>query len=104
MNNYGKKKIVRRQVVITAGFEVESKEVRRILLEAAKKVSRVLYDPSPYVRITQFQNYAVEYTLYVFINEIKKLREIDAEIYESVLETCRENKLDISTPSFHVIR
>ena len=104
IDNYGKKKVVRRQVTVTPGFEVESKEVRRILLEAAKKVTRVLEQPEPYVRITQFQNYAVEYTLYVFVNQIKKLREIDAEIFESVLETCRQNKLDISTPSLHVIR
>ena len=65
IDNYGKKKVVRRQVTITAGFEVKSKEVRKILLEAAKKVTRVLEQPEPYVRITQFQNYAVEYTLYV---------------------------------------
>jgi small-conductance mechanosensitive channel len=104
IDNYGKKKAVRRQVVVTAGFEVESKEVRRILLEAIKNVPRILEKPAPYVRITQFQNFAVEYTLYVFVNQIKKLREIDAEIFESVLETCRENKLDISTPSLHVIR
>ena len=104
IDNYGKKNVVRRQVVVTAGFEVESKEVKRILLEAARKVSRVLEKPEPYVRITQFQNFAVEYTLYFFVNQIKKLREIDAEIFESVLETCRENKLDISTPSLHVIR
>lgn len=104
IDNYGKKNVVRRQVVVTAGFEVESKEVKRILMEAAKKVSKVLEKPEPYVRITQFQNFAVEYTLYVFVNEIKKLREIDAEIFESVLETCRVNKLDISTPSLHIIR
>jgi small conductance mechanosensitive channel len=104
IDNYGKKKVVRRQVVITAGFEVESKEVRRILLEAVTKVPRVLEQPKPYVRITNFQNFAVEYTIYVYINQIKKLREIDAEIFESILETCRENKLDISTPSFHVIK
>ncbi len=104
IDNYGKKKVVRRQVTITAGFEVESKEVKKILLEAAREVPRVLEKPEPYVRITQFQNYAVEYTLYVFLNQVKKLREIDAEIFESVLETCRKNKLDISTPSLHVIR
>ena len=104
IDNYGKKNIVRRQVVITAGFEVDSKEVRRTLLEAAIKVPRILQQPKPYVRITKFQNFAVEYTLYMFVNQIKKIREIDAEIFESVLETCRKNKLDISTPSLHVIR
>ena len=98
IDNYGKHKVVRRQVTVTAGFDVESKDVRKTLLAAAKKVTRVLEQPEPYVRITQFQNYAVEYTLYVFVNQIKKLREIDAEIFESVLETCKKHHIDISTP------
>ncbi len=98
IDNYGKHKVVRRQVPVTVGFDVESHDVRKTLLAAAKKVSRVLEQPEPYVRITQFQNYAVEYTLYVFVNQIKKLREIDAELFEAVLETCKQHKIDISTP------
>jgi len=50
------------------------------------------------VWITNFQSYAVEYVLYVFINEIKRLQEIDAELHRKVLETCKEHKIDISTP------
>jgi small-conductance mechanosensitive channel len=65
----------------------------------ARKVPRVLKDPEPYVRITDFQPYAVEYTLYVFINEIKKLREIDAELRKAVFEACKRHKIDISTPT-----
>jgi len=98
IDNYGKHKVVRRQVTVTVGFDIESQDVRETLLAAAKKVTRVLEQPEPYVRITQFQNYAVEYTLYVFVNQIKKLREIDAEIFESVLETCKQHNIDISTP------
>jgi small-conductance mechanosensitive channel len=67
------------------------------LLEAAKNVPRVLTNPKPYVRITNFRDYAVEYTLYVFIKEIKKMREIDAELHEAVLKACKNNKIDIST-------
>jgi small conductance mechanosensitive channel len=98
IDNYGKKKVVRRNVTVTAGFEFDSQDVRKVLLEAAGKVPRILKEPEPYVRITQFQNYAVEYTLYGFVNQIKKLREIDAELFESVLETCKRHKIDISTP------
>ena len=98
IDNYGKRKVVRRQVTVTVGFDIESQDVRETLLAAAKKVTRVLEQPEPYVRITQFQNYAVEYTVYVFVNQIKKLREIDAEIFESVLETCKQHNIDISTP------
>ncbi|MDH5688597.1 MAG: mechanosensitive ion channel, partial [Candidatus Bathyarchaeota archaeon] len=73
-------------------------DVEKALLEAANRVLRVLKEPKPYVWITRFQNYAVEYTLYVFIDEIKELPEIDAELHRTVLETCKEHKIDISTP------
>ncbi len=98
IDNYGKKRIVRRHVAVTPGFEYDSKDVEKALLSAAEKVPRVLKDPKPYVWMTNFKDYAVEYTLYVFISDIKGLPEIDAELYKVVLETCKEHKIDISTP------
>lgn len=98
IDNYGKKRIIRRHVTVTPGFEYPSEEVEKVLLEAAGNVQRILKDPMPYVWITQFQNYAVEYTLYAFISDIKGLPEIDAELHKSVLEACKKHKIDISTP------
>jgi small-conductance mechanosensitive channel len=98
IDNYGKKNVVRRHCTVTPGFEYDSAEVEKVLLEAAGKVSGVLEEPKPYVWITKFQNYAVEYGLYVFIKDIKRLPEIDAELHRKVLETCKEHEIDISTP------
>ena len=98
IDNFGKKRVVRRHVTVTPGFEYDNKDVEKALLEAARKISRVLEEPKPYVWITNFQNYAVEYALYVFINDIKGLPEIDAELYRTVFETCKKHKIDISTP------
>ncbi len=101
IDNFGKKRAIRRHVTVTPGFEYASQDVEKVLLEAAGKVPRVLEEPKPYVWITKFQKYAVEYTLYVFINDIKGLPEIDAELHRTVLETCRRHKIDISTPLLH---
>lgn len=98
IDNFGKKRIIRRHVTVTPGFEYDSGEVEKLLLEAAEKVSRVLKDPKPYVWMTNFKDYAVEYSLFVFISDIKNLPEIDAELYKAVLETCKEHGVDISTP------
>lgn len=98
IDNYGKDNIVRRHVTVTPGFEYDNREVEKALLEAAGKVPRVLKEPKPYVWITRFQSYAVEYTLYAFINDINGLPEIDAELHRSVLETCKSHNIDISTP------
>jgi small-conductance mechanosensitive channel len=98
IDNYGHKNVVRRHCTVTPGFEYDSADVEKVLLEAADKIQGVLKEPKPYVWITEFQNYAVEYTLYVFISEIRRLPEIDAEVHRAVLETCRLHNIDISTP------
>lgn len=98
IDNYGKKTVIRRHCTVTPGFEYDSQEVESALLEAASKVDEVLKQPKPYVWIAGFQNYAVEYVLYVFINDIKRLQEIDAKLHREVLETCKEHQIDISTP------
>lgn len=98
IDNYGKKTTVRRSCSITAGYELTSRQVETVLLEAATEVEGVLKEPKPYVWITNFGDFAVEYTLYVFINQIKRIPEIDANLRRTVFETCKRHKIDISTP------
>jgi len=102
IKNYGRKRVVRRTCTITAGYELDFDQVETALSAAANNVKGILKKPKPYVRITDFKDFAVEYTLYVFINEIKRLREIDADLRKIVLETCKKHKIDISTP--HLLR
>jgi small conductance mechanosensitive channel len=102
IDNYGKKSLVRRKCTITAGYDVASEDVENALLEAANKLIKsedVLKEPNPYVRITEFSNFAVEYTLYAFTKEIKRMAEIDANIMRTVLETCKQHGIDLSTPT-----
>ena len=98
IDNYGKETTVRRRCVITAGYELDAGKVEKVLLEASGKVEGVLEDPKPYVWITSFGDFAVEYTLYVFTNKVRRLPEIDARLKKVVLETCKLHKIDISTP------
>lgn len=98
IDNFGQKNVIRRPCTVTPGFEYNSIDVEKTLLEAAGKVKGVLTEPKPYVWITKFQNYAVEYTLYVFINNIKRMPDIDADLHQKVFETCKEHRIDISTP------
>jgi len=98
IDNYGKKTIVRRSCSITAGYELSAEQVEKALLEAASKCKGVLDEPKPYVWITNFGDFAVEYNLYVFVNQIKRLPEIDANVKRTVFETCKSHEIDISTP------
>ncbi|NIQ05174.1 MAG: mechanosensitive ion channel, partial [Candidatus Korarchaeota archaeon] len=95
IDNYGKRRIIRRSCTITAGYELDFEYVQKALITAASNVEQVLNVPNPYVRITAFKDFAVEYTLYVFVNDIRRLREIDADLRKTVLETCKSHKIDI---------
>jgi len=102
IDNYGKKSVVRRGCSITPGYEVASEQVETALLTAANRLVELkdaLKEPKAYVWVTKFGNYAVEYTLYVFIQDIKRLPEIDSNLKRTVLETCKQHGIDISTPT-----
>jgi small-conductance mechanosensitive channel len=99
IDNYGKKNFVRRNCSITVGYELDSEQIESILLEAASIVEGVLKEPKPYVLITNFLNFSVEYTLYVFINQIKRLTIIDANLKQTVLRVCKKHGIDLTTPS-----
>ena len=101
IRDFGKKEIIRRHVTITPGFEEDRKKVEEVLLEVPRKLPQVLEEPKPYVWINSFQNYAVEYRLYVFIKEIKDLPLIESELHKAVLDACKENNIDIRTPLLH---
>jgi small-conductance mechanosensitive channel len=99
IENFGKNSTVRRKCSITVGYDLPFEKIESLLIESAKNVSGVLSEPKPYVLITDFQNFSVEYTLYVYINQIKKLRIIDSNLKRTILEYCTKNGIDLTTPS-----
>lgn len=98
IDNFGKKTTVRRSCSVSVAHDVSSERVETALLEAADKVDGVLKDPRPYVWVTNLGDFAVEYTLYTFVNQIKRLPEVDGDMRRTVLEACKEHGIDISTP------
>jgi small-conductance mechanosensitive channel len=99
IDNYGKKNTVRRNCSITVGYDVPSEQVERALLEAAAKVEGVLKEPKPYVWVTNLLNFSVEYTLYVFISQIRMLPLLDSNLKRTVLDVCRKHGIDLTTPN-----
>jgi small-conductance mechanosensitive channel len=99
IDNYGKKETVRRNCSVTVGYDVPSEQVEKALLEAAAKVEGVLKEPKPYVWVTNLGNFSVEYTLYVFISQIKLLPKIDSRLKLTVLDVCRKHGIDLPTPN-----
>jgi len=99
IENYGKKTIVRRSCAVTVGYEVASELVEKALLEASKKVEGILSEPKSYVWTTNLLNFSVEYTLFVFTSQVKKIPILDSKLKQTVLLVCKEHGIDLSTPN-----
>jgi len=99
IENYGKDSLVRRRFSVTAGYEEDPVRVKQALLEAAGDLEGVLASPEPHVWMTDFQSYAVEYTLYVYIKDARNILRIDASVRAAIFESCRRNGIDLITPT-----
>ncbi|NHJ41263.1 MAG: mechanosensitive ion channel [Asgard group archaeon] len=99
IHNYGKDNIIKRRCTVTAGYEVDSIYVEKALLTAVEGIKGVLDNPPPKVRLTDFQNFAVEYKLFYSIDDIHKVIEIDSNVKKRILEISKEFDIDLSTPS-----
>lgn len=91
--------IVRRRVVVTTDYSEKPEKIREVLLSAIRKVEDDLDEPEPYVWITDFQSFAMEYTLFYFIGDTQWVQLIDAKVREAVINEFSANSIDMSTPN-----
>lgn len=96
-----KKSRIRRRISITADFKEDKTKVRAALLEAADSIELILKDPKPFVRITNFLNFAIEYTLFVYVTDIKSIPKMEGQLREKIFDTVNRYNIDISTPSLY---
>ncbi len=99
IQNVSSYEYIRRKISITADYADKSETVERALLEAAKQVEEVLTDPAPFVWITAFQNFSIEYTLNIFIKDVKRMLSIEAKLRKEIMISCEKYGLDLKTPS-----
>lgn len=93
---------VRRRCVVTMDYSVDPKRVKEILLGAVASVEGLAERPEPYVWVTDFGNFAMEYTLYFFISDTRRTLELDSMVRDAAYAAFEEEGIDMSTP--HLIR
>ncbi|TXT56332.1 MAG: membrane protein of unknown function [Promethearchaeota archaeon] len=99
IENYGRRKILRREVFITAGFGEDPRHVETALLEAAEKFGNILKFPEPRVDVYEFLDFAVKYRLIVFINNSRLIPKFDHDLRKAVYYSCRDYKVDLTMPT-----
>jgi small conductance mechanosensitive channel len=99
ISNHSVYDFIRRKVVITAEYSENPQFIQGILLAAVRKIDGVIDEPAPFVWITDFPNYALEYTLYYFIDDIQAVQRIEADVRFAVVNELTANGVDMSTPN-----
>ncbi|MBN2335530.1 mechanosensitive ion channel family protein [Candidatus Bathyarchaeota archaeon] len=90
---------VRRRCAVTMDYSEDPKRVKNILLKAAGVVEGLAANREPYVWVTDLGNYAIEYTLFYFIDDVKRILELDSKIRDAVFEAFTAEGIELSTPT-----
>jgi small conductance mechanosensitive channel len=91
--------VTRRWIAVTVDYSESPERIRKILLDAIQDNEELIKEPAPYVWITDFPNYAMEYTLFYFISDTQRAQRIDALVREEINTSFSKNGLDMSTPN-----
>ncbi len=66
ITNFSSEELRRVDIVVRAGYNNNTSEVLRALKDAVAATPKVLQEPAPFVRLSGYKEYAIEYTLRVW--------------------------------------
>lgn len=99
IENYGQDRILRRNVKVSIGYNVDPRLVEKALLDASSKFTNILKFPEPRVDVYDYLDYAIQYRLIVYINNSKIIPKFDYDLRKAVFYSCADYKIDLTTPS-----
>lgn len=89
---------------VTIGYDVPSKTVISLLLEAAKNTKNLTRDFKPFVLQKGLSDFYVEYELNVYTKQPKKMAHFYSELHENILEEFNVANVEILSPHYSVYR
>ena len=92
------------KVAAGIGYDVDWRKVHDLMLGAARKTAAILKDPAPFVLERNLADYAVNYELYAFTDQVERFAHISAELRREVLDAFNEAGVEIMTPTVNALR
>ncbi|MFW9922483.1 MAG: mechanosensitive ion channel family protein [Candidatus Thorarchaeota archaeon] len=96
--NYAKEEPIRKSIKTTFDYKDDAELIKKVLIFATEDIENIDHENEPYVRITDFQNFALEYTLYYYVTTSKSLYTVDAIVRQNITKLTEKHKLDMRTP------
>jgi small-conductance mechanosensitive channel len=101
--NYSAKEAEKGLILHTSvgiGYETPWRLVDAMLLKAADRTGGLLKEPAPFVLKSSLGDYAVNYELNVFCNDVEGILTHYNELHQNILDVFNENNVQIMTPSY----
>ena len=97
--NHSVHSYLRRRCVVTMDYHEDPKRVKEILLRAAVSVEGLAESPEPFVWVTDLGSFTMEYTLYYFIGDARRIVELDSMVRGAVYAAFTGEGIELSTPT-----
>ncbi len=82
------------------GYETPWRQVDAMLKLAAERTEGLLKDPPPFVLKKSLGDFAVNYEINVFCNDVDRINSYYTELHQNILDIFNENDVQIMTPAY----
>ena len=91
-------RVIRGTVIIGVTYQADTAQVEKILLASAEKQEHVLKTPPPSVYLSEFGDSAMNFTLYVYIDDLNNMLQALSELRMRVKSELDRLGIDIPYP------
>jgi len=82
------------------GYEVPWRQVEAMLLQAADRTKGIRTEPKPFVLQLSLGDFAVNYELNVYCEDVRHMMQLYSELHRNVLDVFNEHDVQIMTPNY----
>jgi small-conductance mechanosensitive channel len=83
---------------VTIGYDMKWQLIRDLLLEAARSTPYIQKKPEPFVRVTNLDDFYVEYEINAYTHRADALSEIYSTLHQNILDSFHTNGVEIMSP------
>ncbi|NLX40803.1 MAG: mechanosensitive ion channel [Bacteroidales bacterium] len=74
----------------------------KVIKEACKEHKGILNEPEPFVRLTDFGSYSLEFVVYFWVDNVYRAENVKSEVRINILNKLKQNNITIPFPQ-HVL-
>jgi small-conductance mechanosensitive channel len=89
---------------VTIGYDVPWRQVRELLLAAARSVAGIVGEPAPYVLQTSLNDFHITYELNASVGDVLTYRETLSDLLAAIQDQFAAADVEILSPAYHAMR